>query len=245
MKITKVTCRRKKEDDYLIVIKMKNRPKSQYGYRKGNNFITKKNSNIELDEESFNKVIDSINEFDLIVSKLEKDKYVLNDICINYYQNEVNNYDMMIQYNNTTKLLMNKSVIELLDKLSIISNDLANKDLFRNILYLLALKKDDVLMQLGIKLVYDLLPQEEIKELLTQTSEAYNKEFVVKGINDTFSFLLLASGYKIAHNPAFAMRGSTRLSWTLNPYTNTGVDAAKEGAEAISFNEFIRILGFN
>ena len=39
-------------------------------------------------------------------------------------------------------------------------------------------------MQLGIKLFYDLLPQDEIKELFPNLPEEYNKEYIIK-VNDT------------------------------------------------------------
>ena len=41
------------------------------------------------------------------------------------------------------------------------------------------------------------------------------------------AYLLLAAGYKIAHRPVFAMKGSTRLCRTINPYTKYGIDAGK------------------
>ena len=87
-------------------------------------------------------------------------------------------------------------------------------------------------MQLGIKLFYDLLPQDEIKELFPNLPEEYNKEYIIK-VNDTLGYLLLAGGYKIAHRPGFAMMGSTRLFWTINPHTKCGVDAARLDKEVI------------
>ena len=65
----------------------------------------------------------------------------------------------------------------------------------------LALKKKDILMQLGIKLFYDLLLHEEIEALFPKLSEEYNNDYIIR-VNDTLAYLLLASGYKIAHRPA-------------------------------------------
>lgn len=224
--IIKAKCHKKINDTYFIVIKSQNKRQYLSKYKKGDNFITWKNNEIYLDLESLNKINETVNEFDSLISKLAIDKYEINDISINYSQNELNNYDFMIQENNSIRLLMNNHINEVLEKLIRTNNDLVNNDLEKNALYQLALNKKDILMQLGVKLFYDLLPQEQIKNLYPKLPEEYNKDYIIR-VNDTLEYLLLAAGYKIAHRPAFAMKGSTRLCWTINPYTKCGVDAAK------------------
>jgi hypothetical protein len=38
------------------------------------------------------------------------------------------------------------------------------------------------------------------------------------------------------------MRGSTHSKWILNPYNKSGVDAAKDDDNAISFHEFLNLF---
>ena len=230
--IIKAKCHKRINDIYYIVIKSQNPRQYLSKYKIGDNFITWKNNEIYLDTESLNKINETVNDFDSIISKLSLDQYESNGIYINYSLNELNNYDFMIQENNSIKLLMNKCINDLLDKLSFTNKDLVNKDLSKNALYQLALNKKDILMQLGVKLFYDLLPQEEIGKLFPKLPEEYNKDYIIR-VNDTLEYLLLAAGYKIAHRPAFAMKGSTRLFWTINPHTKCGVDAAKLDKEVI------------
>lgn len=222
--IIKAKCHKRINDIYYIVIKSQNPRQYLSKYKKGDSFITWKNNEIHLDNESLNKINETVNEFDFIISKLSIDKYESNGIYINYSLNELNNYVFMIQEKHSIKLLMNKCINDLLDKLSFTNKDLVDKDLSKNALYQLALNKNDILMQLGIKLFYDLLPHEEIEALFPKLSEEYNKDYSIR-VNDTLAYLLLAAGYKIAHRPAFAMRCSTRLYWTINPHTKCGVDA--------------------
>ena len=93
-------------------------------------------------------------------------------------------------------------------------------------------------MHLGIKLFYDLLSKEEIERLFPKLSEEYNKNYIIR-VNDTLEYLLLAAGYKIVHRPAFAMKGSTRLCWTINPHIKVGVDATGLNKEGILFDDYI------
>ena len=231
-KIIKAKCHKKIKDTYFIVIKSQNKRQYLSKYKKGDTFILWKNNEIDLDLESLNKMNETVNEFDSIISKLSIDKYQTKDSSINYLQNESNNYDFMIQEKDSIKLLKNKHIYEALEKLTRTNKDLVQSDLSQNALYQLALNKKDILMQLGIKLFYDLLPQDEIKELFPNLPEEYNKEYIIK-VNDTLGYLLLAGGYKIAHRPGFAMMGSTRLFWTINPHTKCGVDAARLDKEVI------------
>ncbi len=49
-------------------------------------------------------------------------------------------------------------------------------------------------------------------------------------------------GYQIIHMPYFAMYGHTRTKWQLDPIRMTAIDAAPEGAKAVSFQKYLYLL---
>jgi hypothetical protein len=76
--------------------------------------------------------------------------------------------------------------------------------------------------------------------ILPSLPEEYNKDYVIEGGVDYT--LLKHSGYSMWHRPYFAMPGSTHKRITLNPHTKYGLDAGKVDAEAISFQEFLKLF---
>ena len=76
--------------------------------------------------------------------------------------------------------------------------------------------------------------------ILPSLPEEYNQDYVIEGGVDYT--LLKHSGYSMWHRPYFAMPGSTHKRITLNPHTKYGLDAGKVDAEAISFQEFLKLF---
>ncbi len=129
-----------------------------------------------------------------------------------------------------------------------------NKTIAFNPLYLSALKENDKMMQCELKLHYGIADEDECRFLSEKTGlrilpllpKDYDKSYVVEAIdeneNSEFLELLHHSGYKILHRPYFAMMNSTHKNISLNPHTKTGVDAAEQDAEAITFDEFLALF---
>lgn len=119
----------------------------------------------------------------------------------------------------------------------------------KNPLYLAAGAVGDVLMQKQLKIVYRVASPEDCawlaeksgKPVLPALPEAYDRKYYVR--TDSIDFdLLHRSGYQILHRPYFGMRGSTHEAYSLNPHTKSGVDAAPDEAETISFEEYLELF---
>ena len=54
--------------------------------------------------------------------------------------------------------------------------------------------------------------------------------------------LLGRSGYRICRLSRMGMKGKTHDSWTLNPHTKHGVDAAPDGMDGIEFEQYLRLF---
>ena len=127
-----------------------------------------------------------------------------------------------------------------------------NKTIAFNPIYLSALKENDRIMQCELKLYYRIADENDCRYLsevrgvriLPSLPERYDKNYVISKESTTYEdyILLVNSGYRIAHRPCQAMRGSTYNNSTLNPHTKYGVDAAEQEAEAISFDEFLALF---
>lgn len=119
----------------------------------------------------------------------------------------------------------------------------------KNPLYLSAGASGDVLMQKQLKIVYRVASPEDCawlsekggKPVLPALPESHDKRYYVR--TDTIDFdALHRSGYQLLHRPYFAMKGSTHEAYSLNPHTKYGVDAAPDGAEIISFDEYLELF---
>ena len=119
----------------------------------------------------------------------------------------------------------------------------------KNPLYLSAGASGDVLMQKQLKIVYRVASPEDCawlsekggKPVLPALPEAYDRRYYVR--TDSINFdTLHRSGYQLLHRPYFGMRGSTHEAYSLNPHTKSGVDAAPDEAETISFEEYLELF---
>ena len=121
--------------------------------------------------------------------------------------------------------------------------------LSENPFYLAALAPDDELLRLQIRLFYNLADGEDCRKLekalgyriLPPLGEEFDRDFAIPSeeIDDD---LLRQSGYVILHRPYFSMRGYTHNLWRINPCKKSGVDAAKEDSEPVSFRDFLRLF---
>ena len=119
----------------------------------------------------------------------------------------------------------------------------------RNPLYISAGASGDVLMQKQLKIVYRVASPEDCawltekggKPVLPALPETYDRDFFVRTASIDFA-LLRRSGYQLLHRPYFGMRGSTHEACSLNPHTKSGVDAAPDEAETISFEEYLELF---
>ena len=123
------------------------------------------------------------------------------------------------------------------------------KGVEKNPIYLTAGAAGDVLLQKQLRLVYRVDSPEDCKWLsealgqpvLPSLPDKHDREYYVQ--TGTIDFdLLRRSGYQILHRPAFGMKGSTRSVCTLDPHRKYGVDAAPKDAEAISFEEYLKLF---
>ncbi len=95
--------------------------------------------------------------------------------------------------------------------------------------------------QKGKNMQKDMRNKELEERVLQSLPEEYDRTYVVDA--DTIqSAILNRSGYRISHRPFFSMRYATRSKWELNPHAKTGVDAAPNAAETISFQEYLKLF---
>ena len=63
--------------------------------------------------------------------------------------------------------------------------------------------------------------------------------YVVEATVETMEFLN-KEGYKILHRPYFALKGFTHFYWTIDTEDKSAVDYAKDGKDALTFEEFMK-----
>ena len=148
------------------------------------------------------------------------------------------------------KLIFEKNISENKEIEKLISNP-DEESIKTHPLYMSAVEQGDELMQKKIKLLFHLETKEDCEwlskalntRMLPRLSKDFDRDYVVDydSISENDMHLLEMSGYDIRHRPYFAMQGSTHSMWSFNPYRKSGVDAAKDGEEAITFTEFLKL----
>jgi len=129
-----------------------------------------------------------------------------------------------------------------------VNNDL----IFKSLQYVYDAAESDELLQKQIKLWSGAATDEDCDFIHERTGltilhslpEEFNKDYAVDidTLTEEYKDVLKWSGYSIAHRPYFAMQGSTKSAWTLNPHTKKGVDAARENLEIISFDDYLDLF---
>lgn len=266
-KVKTAKCTKKIGDEYIVTCEIKMRGYNDYIYKKENDYIIKydplassRPKILYLEENALNKVIDTINEFDNDIRTLDINKYRNSKYYINYKNNVDKNYDLYFEYTNNDNiielyLLKNISICNPHLRLDLypLTDVIITDDIENNPLYILAKERNDLVLQRKFRLFYNVETKEDIDELskdmdyeiLPKLDETFNINYVVDNISEKDIELLDNSGYHILHRPYFAMKGSTHSKWTLNPHTKGGVDAAKENADAITFEEYKNIINDN
>ena len=118
-----------------------------------------------------------------------------------------------------------------------------------NPFYRAALASGDELLQLQLRLFYQLADKDDCRKLrkllrcrlLPPLEKEYDCDFVIPS-GEVDRELLRRSGYGILHRPYFAMRGYTHDLWTINPHKKSGTDAAPKDAKPTSFQAFLRLF---
>ena len=113
-------------------------------------------------------------------------------------------------------------------------------------LYQQAIENDDLLLQLQLRVYYQLATNKECRELsdllgelvLQQPDKALDREFHVR-VTENLEAILSRSGYRILHRPFFAMKGCTHRIWQINPYKRICVDAAPADIASISPGDYL------
>lgn len=121
--------------------------------------------------------------------------------------------------------------------------------LSENLFYLAALASGDELLQLQIRLHYNLADKDDCRKLeealgyriLPPLGAEFDCDFVIPSEEIDY-VLLLRSGYGILHRPYFSMRGYTHDLWEINPHSKSGVDAGKADGDHISFQDFLNLF---
>ena len=120
-----------------------------------------------------------------------------------------------------------------------------------NPIYISALKNNDLIMQLQIKLYYkeesekdcSLLSEKLGFRILPRLSGNYNKDYIVDAQTINKS-ILEQSGYTILSDSFMTMMGDsyTRRKWKLNPYSKYAETRAEKELPAISFDEYLKLF---
>ena len=118
-----------------------------------------------------------------------------------------------------------------------------------NPFYRAALESGDEVLQLLLRMSYGLTDREDCRKLekalrcriLPPLGEEYDRDLAIPA-EQIDRELLRRSGYVVLHRPYFSMRGYTHDLWTLNPHKKCGVDAAGEGVEPTSFQDFVKLF---
>ena len=258
-KIKALKCVKRIGDEYFISCDIKMRGYKEYKYKRNEDYITRYIPKVEarpkilyLERIALNQIIDLINEFDLNIHSLDMDKYKIGDFYINYKGNKDGTYDLYFEYNHAKFYKKNISIIPYFMRLDLFPLDkfIITDDLETNPLYILAKKRNDSELEGKIRIYYNAETNEDIDrirekagcEILPKLDESHNIDYIVNNITDENVKILEASGYRMIHRPHFAMRGSTHSKWILNPYNKSGVDAAKDDDNAISFHEFLNLF---
>ncbi len=271
-KIKRCSCYEKINDEYKLFCSIHQRGEKTYMYAAGTDFILKDSSKgfylsdsardtVENAVKEFEKTVESVKNGDAEMIEIKelnltfycKKPAVFADCFIEEYTDNDNNIVTEIHECGILSLLRiiqnhyfkNKENAKLLEKLK----NPDEQTITENPVYMLAVRSGDELLQLKIKLYYNIATKRDCERLsellgervLPKLSDKFDRGYAVKKEGISYS-LLGRSGYAFLHRPNIAMYGSTRSKYTLNPHTRSFVDAAKTGSEPITFEEFLKLF---
>ena len=252
---------------YYLYCKFKGGKRSSVLYTREDEklYINKYGKRLYVNSESYDIVLNSIKQFNLLVEKLMNQyKVDLSELGkIIYYSIDTDNKLSLLLIDNCNngiaEIKHNGKIEDMINfvcftdrreyGLTEVIMHSNKESIYENPIYKSFVENKQDCLAIEMKLYYHLENKKEIgvlekffgKRVLPALTEKYNRDYVVDC--DTIdSSLLLRSGYRIMHRPYFSMINSTHESWTLNPCTKVGVDAAKINEDCITFNEFLELF---
>lgn len=271
--IKKCVCIGKDGDRYVLTCKIIQRGEGIYYLSENGDYISKtsypERKKFWLSSNAEIRVKSAVEKFNSDAD-MAKNTFVKVDIgeikTVIYYKHIGMEYEYLIERGNVEKIarLHRGSIYDILrDAVPIrlsnetqedkemckIFTDCDRERIKQHPLYNSAVKTDDVLMQLQIKLNYNIATAEECEYLseilgyriLPALSKEYNKYYTIDA-NAALMKILRQSGYTMSYVPNIAMNGSTRSKWLLNPNLKKGICAAKKGSKSITFDDFLRMF---
>ena len=270
-KINHCSCDEKEGEFYKLKCRIHQRGWNTYIYKLKEDHITKFGTTdkvLYLSDAAIYAVIKTVSNFEEEAKqsrKLECVKAPFNDchIDIYYHQSESGDFEYYSEYSDADITVKKhykryKPLHWLLCDLSDLINKHSDKKIEiihcskttikENPIYQATLKQKDELFTAILKLHYGIAEDDECyylskllnHRILPSLPEEYNNDYVIEGGVDYK--LIENSGYSMWHRPYFAMSGSTHRRITLNPHTKYGLDAGKVNAEAISFQEYLKLF---
>lgn len=270
-KIRRCSCDEKEGEFYKFECRIHQRGWNIYIYKPKEDHITKLGASdkvLYLSDEAMNTVIKTIAHFEDKAEQARKWKSVkvsFQDrlISIYYQKSEDGDFEYYSECSNSEKTVKkfykhDDPLHWLLCDMSHFINKYPCKEIEivycskasikENPIYQAALEQKDEFFASVLKLHYGIAEDDECSclsklfnyRILPSLPEEYNKDYVIEGGVDYT--LLKHSEYSMWHRPYFAMPGSTHKRITLNPHTKYGLDAGKVDAEAISFQEFLKLF---
>ena len=169
------------------------------------------------------------------------------ELCF-YYDKTINNMIYTVQLLRYYKGKLSSGEYK---KMSKILNFTDRGSINMNPIYISALKNNDLIMQLQIKLYYkeesekdcSLLSEKLGFRILPRLSDNYNKNYIVDAKTIDKS-VLEQSGYTILSSSFMTMMGDryTRRKWKLNPYSKYAETKAEKELPAISFDKYLKLF---
>lgn len=263
-KISRCVCRLEIDGVYILECRIKERGLHEYEYTPNAESIKRylASPKFLLSEEAKKTLNDAINERNEKIEKLVGTPVVRKDgdeQIYFYYERIDGLFDCIIDYVKEGRRVL--EYVKQEDLFCMLRSIPSSKFLFyygntcsenefnENPIVIAARRKSDVRLEKELRMLYRIATDEDCaflskiydKRILPKLDEKYDKNYIVD-FNDVDVALLSRSGYFIVHTPYFSMKGSTHALWQLNPHKKDGVDAAPEGSEAITFNEFLALF---
>ncbi|MBS7262665.1 MAG: hypothetical protein KIG36_03540 [Eubacteriales bacterium] len=271
-KIRRCSCEEKRGDFYILECKIHQRGSHTYTYTPKEDYITgfgSQNKVLYLSDDAMNTVIKTISDFEEETEQARKRRSVkvpFRDclISIYYQQSGSGDFEYYSEYSDSNKTVRKFYKHDdplhwlLCDVSDLINKHSDNKieivhcskaTIKENPIYQATLEQKDELFIAILKLHYGIADDHKCSflskllghRILPSLPEEYNKDYVIESGGVDYK-LLHHSGYDMRHRPYFAMQGSTHSRITLNPHTKYGIDAGKIDAEAISFQEYLKLF---
>lgn len=270
--IKRCTCEEKTGDTYTLCCKIHQRGEKNYSYRPGAEYLERLGGKkLWLSEEAAATVIQTVNQFDNMLTALKREEYRLpiieGEFDLYFRQHEEKIFDTLLHITKDGKEKLVLScccgitgvIRKVLHSAFLCGIDdhpqftilrcSTEETIGENPFYVYAAEAGDEKAAKKLKLHYNIATAQDRKELsqllgvrvLPKLPEEFDRNYVVQA--DTIDRPLLKnSGYSVAHRPYFAMPGSTHDNWMLNPHRRSGTDAAKKDEPAISFTEFLALF---